>query len=51
MKDANDRDPVIRDTKVNHVPFDMATAIPLTDMATGWSGSRRFGQHLESRGQ
>jgi hypothetical protein len=51
MKDANDRDAVVRDTKLNHVPLDIAAAIPLADMVTGWSGLRRFGQHLECCGQ
>jgi hypothetical protein len=31
MKDANDRDTVIRDAKVNHVPLDITAAVPLTN--------------------
>jgi hypothetical protein len=30
MKDADDRDAVVRDAKVNHVPLDIAAPIPLT---------------------
>jgi hypothetical protein len=43
MKDANDRDSVSRDAEVNHVPLNVAAAISLTDMVTGWSGLWRSG--------
>jgi hypothetical protein len=40
MKDANDRDTVFRDTEINYMPLDIAAAITLTNMMTGWSGVR-----------
>jgi hypothetical protein len=43
MKHANDRDAVIRNAKVNHMPLDVAATISLTNMITSWSGLRRFG--------
>ncbi len=47
MKHANDRDPVVRDTEVNHMPLDIAAAIPLTNILTSLSGLRRIGRHLK----
>jgi len=35
MQHANDRDTVIRDAKVNHMPLDIAAAVSLTNMFTG----------------
>ncbi len=43
MKHANDGDAVVRDTKINHMPLDIAAAIPKTNMVTGWCGHRRIG--------
>jgi hypothetical protein len=51
MKDANDRNAVVGDAEINHMPLDIAAAIALTNMITRWSGLRRFGQHLECRAQ
>jgi hypothetical protein len=47
MKHANDPDTVIRDAKLNHMPLDIAAAVTMTNMFTGWSRLRRLGQHLE----
>lgn len=35
MQYANDSDTVIRDPKINHVPLDVAAAVPGTNMVTG----------------
>jgi hypothetical protein len=51
MKDANNRDAVVGDAEINHMPLDIAAAIAPANMITRWSGLRRFGQHLECRGQ
>jgi hypothetical protein len=51
MKDANDRDTIIRNSKVNHMPLDIAAAISVTNMVTGWRRLRRFGQCLKCRRQ
>jgi hypothetical protein len=51
MKDANERDTVIREAKVNHMPLDITAVVPLTNMITGWNRVRRFGQDLERRRQ
>jgi hypothetical protein len=51
MKDTNNRDTVIRDAKVNHVPLNIAASVPLTNMVARWSRLRRLGQHLEHRRQ
>jgi hypothetical protein len=51
MKDANNGNAVLGDAEINHVSLDSAAAIALSNMITRWSGPRRFGQHLECRGQ
>jgi hypothetical protein len=51
MKDANNRDAVVGEAEINHMPLDIATAIARANMVARWSGLRRFGQRLECRGQ
>jgi hypothetical protein len=51
MKDANNRDTVVGDAEINHMPLDIAAAVDPSNMITRWSGLRRFGQDLECRGQ
>ncbi len=51
MKDANNRDAVVGDAEINHMPFDIAAAIARSNMITRRSGLRCFGQDLECRGQ
>jgi hypothetical protein len=51
VKHANDRDPVFRDSKVNHMPLDITAAVPLTNVVTRRSRVRQFGQSLECRCQ
>jgi hypothetical protein len=51
MKDANNRDAVVGDAEINHMPLDIAAAIVRSNMITRWSGLRRFGQQLECRDQ
>jgi hypothetical protein len=41
----------VRDAKVNHMSLDTTAAVPFTNMVTRWSPLRRFGHHLEYRGQ
>jgi hypothetical protein len=50
-KDASNRDAVVGDAEINHMPLDIAAAITLANMITRGSGLWRFGQHLECRGQ
>jgi len=50
MKDANNRDAVLGDAEINHMPLDVAAAIARSNMITRWSGFWSFGQHLECRG-
>jgi len=40
MKHWNDRDTVVRDAKVNHMPLHITAAVPWTNMVTGWSRFR-----------
>jgi len=35
MQHANDRDTVIRDAKVDHMPLNITSAVSLTNMVTG----------------
>ena len=51
VKDANNRDAVVGDSEINHMPLDIAAAIARSNMITRRSGLRRFGQDLERRGQ
>ena len=54
VKHPNDRDSVFGDAKVNHMPLDIAAAVPQTNMAARWSlrlnalASKRFGLPLFS---
>ena len=50
MVDANNRNAVVSDAELNHIPLDIAVALALANMITRGSGLRRFGQHLECRG-
>ena len=43
--------PIVRDTKVNHMPLDTMATVPFTDMIASWSGLRRICQYLERRRQ
>ena len=51
MKDANNRDAVVGEAEINHMPFDIAAAIARSNMITRRSGLRRFSQDLEGRSQ
>jgi hypothetical protein len=51
MQDANNRDAVVGDTEINHMPLDIAPAIARSNLITCRSGLRRFGQDLECRSQ
>src|SRR6204780_3707753 len=51
VKDANNRDAVVGDSEINHMPLDIAAAIARSNMITRRRGLRRFGPDLECRGQ
>jgi hypothetical protein len=51
MKDANNRDAVVDDAEINHMPLDIAAAIARSNMIASRIGLRRFGQDFECRGQ
>jgi len=42
VKDANNRDAVVGDSEINHMPLDIAAAIARSNMITRRSGLRRF---------
>jgi len=42
MKDANNRDAVVGEAEINHMPFDIAAAIARSNMITRRSGLRRL---------
>jgi hypothetical protein len=50
-KDANNRDAVVGDTEINHMPLDIAAPIARSNVITCRSGLRRFGRGLECRSQ